>query len=262
VSDDHGRAPLRSVSDDLLLQATAFADAVSAPAAGDDLSAPVDTCPGWTVRDLARHLGRVHRRVVATIETGAERMVAPDTEVPDGEPPRGRDEVATWLLAGASRLVSTLAGVDPARELGGFVGPVTAAFWRRRQLHETLVHRLDAELAVGLGPLADVAPELAADGVAEWYDLITWFRAGSRRLRGEGATVHLHCTDAEDGEWLVRRGPDGVVITREHARADVAVRGRAVDLLAVVTGRAGLGGVEVFGDPAVAVDWFRVSAMA
>ncbi|NMO92008.1 maleylpyruvate isomerase family mycothiol-dependent enzyme [Actinomycetospora sp. TBRC 11914] len=262
MSDADGRAPLRSVSDDLLLQATAFADAVSAPAAGDDLSAPVATCPGWTVHDLARHLGRVHRRVAATIETGAERMVDRDAEVPDGEPPQGRDEVATWLLQGASRLVATLEGADPAREVGGFVGPVTVAFWRRRQLHETLVHRLDAELAVGLPPLPDVAPGLAADGVAEWYDLITWFRAGSRRLRGEGGTVHLHCTDADDGEWLIRRGPDGVAITREHAKADVAVRGRAADLLAVVTGRAGLEGVEVFGDPALAEDWFRVSAMA
>lgn len=248
-------------SDELLLQATAFADAVSAPAAGDDLSAPVPTCGDWTVRDLAAHLGRVHRRVTATIETGADQMLDRDAEVPDGVPPDSRDEVATWLLRGAAALAGTFRASGPDRQVGGFGRPTTIAWWERRQLHETLVHRLDAELAVGLEPLADVAPELAVDGIAEWYDLLTDFRSGSRRVRGSGETIHLHVTDAPDGEWLVRRGPEGVAITREHVKADVAVRGRAVDLLAVVTGRAELGHVEVFGDPAVAQDWFRVSAL-
>lgn len=246
--------------DQLLLQATAFADAVSAPAAGDDLSAPVPTCPDWTVRDLARHLGQVHRRVVATIETGAERMIPRDAAIPDGEPPATRDEVATWLLRGASALATTLDAADPGREVGGFVGPVTIGFWSRRQLHETLVHRLDAELAVGFEPLADVAPEVAVDAVAEWYDLLTAYRSGSRRVRGD-ASIHLHATDAPDGEWLIRRTAEGVTVTREHVKADVAVRGRAVDLLAVITGRRGLEGVEVFGDPAVAEDWIRASAL-
>lgn len=71
--------------DQLLLQATAFADAVSSERAGD-LSGPVPTCPEWTLRDLARHLGRVHRRVAATITSGSERMVPRDAEIPDGEP--------------------------------------------------------------------------------------------------------------------------------------------------------------------------------
>ncbi|MCD2186318.1 maleylpyruvate isomerase family mycothiol-dependent enzyme [Actinomycetospora soli] len=254
---------MSAAADHLLLQAGAFADAVSAPAAGDDLSTPVPTCPDWTVRDLARHLGQVHRRVVATITTGAERMLPRDAEVPDGEPPASRDEVATWLLEGASALVGTLTAEDPEREVGGFVGPVTIAFWTRRQLHETLVHRLDAELAVGFEPLADVAPELAVDGIAEWYDLLTAYRSTSRRVRGD-ASIHLHATDAPDGEWLIRRGTEGVAITREHTKADVAVRGRAVDLLAVITGRRALGDVEdlqVFGDPAAAEDWIRVSAL-
>ncbi|MEJ2869690.1 maleylpyruvate isomerase family mycothiol-dependent enzyme [Actinomycetospora sp. OC33-EN08] len=247
--------------DELLLQATAFADAVSAPAAGDHLAAPVPTCGDWTVRDLATHLGRVHRRVTATITTGAEQMLARDAEVPDGVPPESRDEVATWLLRGAAALVATFAGADRDREYGGFTGSVDLAFWERRQLHETLVHRLDAELAVGFEPLADVAPELAVDGIAEWYDLLTAYRSGSRRVRGSGETIHLHVTDAPDGEWLIRRGPEGVAITREHVKADVAVRGRAVDLLAVVTGRAELGHAEVIGEPAVARDWFAVSAL-
>jgi uncharacterized protein (TIGR03083 family) len=249
-----------TVSDQLFAQATAFADAVSAPAAGEDLGAPVPTCPGWSVHDLAGHLGRVHRRVAATITTGSERMLAPDAEVPDGTPPASREEVATWLVRGASGLVETFGAGPTDREVGGFAGLVPVAWWERRQLHETLVHRLDAELAVGAEPLAGVSPELAADGIAEWYDLLTAFRSRSRRVRGEGATVHVHCTDGP-GEWLVRRDPEGVTITAEHAKADAAVRGPAVELLAVVTGRAPLESVEVLGDAEAAQDWIRNSAL-
>jgi uncharacterized protein (TIGR03083 family) len=35
----------------------AFADLVR----GADLAQPVPTCPGWTLADLVRHTGRVHR---------------------------------------------------------------------------------------------------------------------------------------------------------------------------------------------------------
>lgn len=246
--------------DQLLLQATAFADAVSSEAAGD-LSGPVPTCPEWTLRDLARHLGQVHRRVAATITSGAERMLARDAELPDGEPPESRDEVATWLLAGAAALVEAFDAGPHDREVGGFVGPTTVAWWDRRQLHELLVHRLDAEIAVGIEPLADVSPGLAVDGIAEWYDLITAFRSGSRRLRGTGETVHLHATDEPSGEWFVRRDTEGVTVTREHGKADVALRGPARALLATVTGRRGLDDLEVFGDPTLAEDWIRASAM-
>ncbi|MFC5060866.1 maleylpyruvate isomerase family mycothiol-dependent enzyme [Actinomycetospora atypica] len=246
--------------DQLLLQATAFADAVSSEKAGD-LSGPVPTCPDWTLRDLVRHLGRVHRRVTATITSGSERMVARDAEIPDGEPPESRDEVATWVLAGAAALVEAFEAGPSDREVGGFVGPTPVVWWERRQLHELLVHRLDAEIAVGIEPLADVSPELAVDGIAEWYDLITAFRSGSRRLRGTGETVHLHATDEPSGEWFIVRGPEGVTITREHGKADVAVRGPARALLAAVTGRRGLDDLEVFGDPAHAEDWIRVAAL-
>lgn len=175
--------------------------------------------------------------------------------------PESRDEVATWVLAGAAALVEAFDAGPRDREVGGFVGPTTISWWERRQLHELLVHRLDAEIAVGIEPLADVSPGLAVDGIAEWYDLITDFRSGSRRLRGTGETVHLHATDEPSGEWFVVRGPEGVTIAREHGKADVAVRGPARALLAAATGRRGLDDLEVFGDPTLAEDWFRVAAL-
>jgi uncharacterized protein (TIGR03083 family) len=254
------------VPDSLLLQVTAFADAASTETAGD-LSVPVPTCPGWSLRDLVRHLGRVHRRVTESFSGGGGTLVALD-EVADGEPPASRDEVATWLLAGGAALASALADAGPDRLVAGGFGAAPASWWERRMLHETLVHRYDAEVAVGVEPWVGVDAELAADGIAEAFGLIA--ALGSRRtdLGGAGETIHVHATDTESCEWLVTRAPSGVEITAAHAKADVAVRGPAAALFAVAVNRrpadaapGGLGAVEVFGDAAVLEDWLRVSGL-
>ena len=67
-----------------------------------------------------------------------------ELQVPAGATGRRR-----WLLAGARRLG------DAVREAGAQTGvwtwadDRTAGFWLRRITHDTLVHCLDAELAVG-----------------------------------------------------------------------------------------------------------------
>jgi predicted lipid carrier protein YhbT len=77
---------------------------------------------------------------------------------------------------------------------------------------------------------------------------------GGAELRSRGETMHLHSTDHE-GEWLVRMEPDGLRVSREHAKGDAAVRGPAADLLLVVVGRAPATTVEVLGDGAVLDRW-------
>jgi hypothetical protein len=67
--------------------------------------------------------------------------------------------------------------------------------------------------------------------------------------------VHLHCTDTE-GEWLIVRAGDDLVVTREHAKGDVAARGTASDLMLYLWGRVGADPLEVFGD-AAALTRFR-----
>jgi uncharacterized protein (TIGR03083 family) len=251
------------VSDAFLLQVTAFADAASA----GDLAQPVPTCPGWSLRDLVRHLGRVHRRVAATVTSGAERPVRHD-DVPDAEPPSSRDEVATWLLAGGAAVASALRDAGPDRPVAGFLGPTPASWWERRMLHETLVHRYDAEATVGFAPWAGVTAALAADGIAESLGLLETFGARRSDLAGSGETIHVHATDERACEWLVTRTPSGVEVVAGHVKADVAVRGPAAALFAVLTNRRamtdaddGLGTVEVLGDAGVLRDWLRVSAL-
>jgi uncharacterized protein (TIGR03083 family) len=257
--------PLGSVADELLLQVTAFADATSAGSV--DLGTPVPTCPDWSLRDLARHLGRVHRRVAETISRGGDELVA-HHEVADPEPPGARDEVATWLLAGAAELVSAMTDAGPDRRVAGFLGPATVSWWARRMLHETVVHRYDAEATAGTRPWVGVGPELAADGIAESFSLLETFGARRADLAGSGETIHVHATDETSCEWLVTRAASGVSVTHGHVRADVAVRGPAAALFAVLTNRRApdapaddLGAVEVLGDPAVLRDWLRVSGL-
>ncbi|MEE3922372.1 maleylpyruvate isomerase N-terminal domain-containing protein [Micromonospora sp. BRA006-A] len=50
-------------------RSAAFRDAV---AAAPDLDAPVPTCPGWTLFDLARHIGQGRRSWAATVAAGPE----------------------------------------------------------------------------------------------------------------------------------------------------------------------------------------------
>jgi predicted lipid carrier protein YhbT len=55
------------------------------------------------------------------------------------------------------------------------------------------------------------------------------------------------------GEWTVRPGEGAsCVVTRDHAKADTALRGEAHDLLMVLWRRAPLDSVTVFGDEALA----------
>jgi hypothetical protein len=71
---------------------------------------------------------------------------------------------------------------------------------------------------------------------------------------GAGESAHLHCTDT-DGEWLIRfPAPSERVLTREHAKGDVAFRGSAEALLLFLWNRDG-GPVDTVGDDELAARW-------
>ena len=66
-------------------------------------------------------------------------------------------------------------------------------------------------------------------------------------------SLHLHCTDA-DGEWLLTSSGSDLVVTNEHAKADVAARGEAANLALWLWSR-GDAGVEFFGDEELLRSW-------
>jgi uncharacterized protein (TIGR03083 family) len=216
----------------------------------DRFEAPVPACPGWTLADLIAHQTGVHRWARQVVTTRPDRR--PDRErhpLPPGADPRGH------LAEGAEALAACLRGADLDEPVWTFVGERPARWWLRRQVHETTVHAMDAADAVGTA--FPVRPEVAVDGVDEVVDFLG-ARFDAAAFAGSGETAHLHATDAP-GEWLLRFAADGVAVSREHTKADVAARGPAADLLRLVWGRAPGPALETFGDDGI-LDRYRGAA--
>jgi uncharacterized protein (TIGR03083 family) len=225
--------------------------------ADEDESRPIPTCPDWTLRQLATHVGRGQRwaaEIVARRSAGAIAF----RDVPDGRIPDDPAQRPDWLNAGAARLIDAVCGCGDER-VWTFAGPGPAGFWARRMAHETAVHLADAEFATG----RDVAipADLAADGIDEWLPFVA-AGDGDRPLPAEGQTLHVHVTDTGPGiagEWLVTRTRHGLAVEAGHAKADVAVRGPAGSLLLVLMRRLtpSASGVEVLGDRELLAHWLE-----
>lgn len=225
-----------------------------------DVDTPVPSCPGWDVTDLARHLGGVHRwatHLVATAAASPQRAPQDPTRPIDGA---SADALADWLADGGQRLIDTLRAADPTTPVWTWGDGGNVAWWTRRQLHETLVHRIDAELAAG--SVWTVRPEVAVDAIDEHLTNVAAsvaFSPDVAGLTGDGS-LHLHATDTE-GEWMIELRPDGFDISRAHGKGTVAARGAAHDLLAAVTNRATIDRLEVFGDAELLQWWLTNSAL-
>jgi len=229
---------------------------------GADPATPVPTCPEWTLADLVAHTGRVHRwagYMVSQLSTRRARGSEYDHALPDD-----RRAYPEWLAAGAEPLVKTLRAADPAAPMWAWGADQHVRFWSRRMVHETTVHRADAEFALGRTP--EVEPAVAVDGVDEFLENLpdaAAFAPGVADLRGNGETIHLHATDV-DGEWVIRLDPDSFGWDHGHGKGDVAVRGTAADLLLFAYGRRRASDAdrfEVFGDRDLLDRWVRSSAI-
>ncbi|MGW1604650.1 maleylpyruvate isomerase family mycothiol-dependent enzyme [Streptomyces eurythermus] len=236
-------------------------------ASGADLSATVPTCPDWSLEDLLRHLGGALRWVDALVR-GRARENIPDERVPlFGGPERRGDPVAleAWLADAGERVVGALREAGPDAEVWTWAWEPTAGFWARRMTHEITVHRADATLAAELP--YEVAPDIAADSLDEWLQIVRWVQRNTaderaRSLRGPGRSLHLHATDADpalNAEWLVELGPDGVRWRRGHERATVALRGPLTSVLLAFYRRLPLDGpgLEVLGDRELLEFWLE-----
>jgi uncharacterized protein (TIGR03083 family) len=228
-------------------------------AAAVDLTAPVPSCPGWSVADLVYHLAEVYLHKVTLMRTGEDPEQWPPPAL-KAEPP----------LAVLGRAYSALRAEFRARGPGlpaltWYEPDQTVAFWIRRMAQETLIHRIDAEQAAGL-PITPEPADLAIDGVDEvltrflGYGSVAWpdeFAA----MEGE----HLAGQDGQDtitvaaGEtaWTVRPSPNRVTVENgaaENPRA--VVEGPPGNVLRWLWGRSGDDAVRLHGDPAWA-DYLR-----
>jgi uncharacterized protein (TIGR03083 family) len=222
-------------------------DAFTTAAETAGLDAPVPSCPEWTVADLVSHVGRIHRYVTSIVQ---QRPAPPEVHWSATEPPPLAERL-DWFRDGYPALADALGAADPSEAVWTWTDDHTIGFWSRRQAHELAVHRWDAQAAAGT--TAPIKRELAVDGIQESLDIVPARGLGAKFV-GNGETIHLHCTDGE-GEWLLRLTPDGLVVTNEHAKGDVAARGTASDLLLMMWGRLPSDAVEVFGDASVLARW-------
>lgn len=226
--------------------------ALAAAARDAGVDARVPSCPEWTVADLLSHLGRIHHWVAGIV---TERKKERGTHWSEHAAPPV-DARLEWFEGGVKLLADALAAAGPEVVVWTWTPDNTTGFWARRQAHETAIHRVDAQLACAqrAGNAPDpVDRERAVDGIDELFDLIPYW-PWADRVRGGGETVHVHCTDGA-GEWFARLNPDGLVVTREHAKGDVALRGCASDLMLGLYGRVSLDALDVIGDAAVLQHW-------
>ena len=218
--------------------ASAFVDACEV--AG--LTTEVPSCPGWTVADLLWHLAEAHdfwRTIVVERRSTWEGYEQPPRPVDEG--------LAELYRRGRTELLQVLDDVDPSTTLWTWSADKTAAFVIRRMAQETSVHLWDATTAAGL--VNPIEAELASDGIDEF---LTHFVSDvTKDAPAVGGSVHLHCADVA-GEWTVREDDEGFVVTREHAKADCAIRGAASDILLALWRRVPLSACDVVGDADVA----------
>ncbi|MEH0420979.1 maleylpyruvate isomerase family mycothiol-dependent enzyme [Streptomyces sp. B21-083] len=236
-------------------QGQLMADA--AERAGTDAKVP--TCPGWQVRDLVLHTGVAHRWAASYV---AERNMSPHR--PGSPPDLDGGALLTWFREGHRTLVDTLASAPPDVECWSFMAaPSPLAFWARRQAHETAVHRVDAESAVGPAR-TPFAPEFAVDGIDE---LLLGFHArANSQVRTDGPRLlRVRATDRDDAVWSVRLSSEPPAAERttlqaaSNREADCEVTGPAASLYLALWNRQPFTGVT--GDPALAALWQERSAV-
>ena len=166
----------------------------------------VPTCPEWDADDLLWHLGEVQWFWGEIAERGLTTGQQVEAMNADRDPrPADRDGLLAFYDRSSERLHRVLSGLAPQTELWMWADDHSAAYIVRRQAHEALIHRLDAELTVGAHSPLDAA--LAADGVDEALNVMRGHAddPGEPGIRSEpiaGAVV-LSAVDTMHS-WTVR----------------------------------------------------------
>jgi uncharacterized protein (TIGR03083 family) len=209
-----------------------FADAAAEAVLARGWTAPVASCPGWTLADLVWHLSEVQHFWTWIVRT---RAPDPSTYV---EPRRRPDEeLLGFFVAVSTELETVLAGADPAERVWTWAPRQDVAFVLRRQAQEATVHTVDVEQV--LGDVRPIPAEVGLDGLDEWLEVMV----PGRLPDGPPEDAHpvvFHAVDA-DAERTLFPGTKPFPIA--------ALTGNAGDLLLAVWRRVPLEVLTVDGDP-------------
>jgi len=214
------------------------------------LDVTIGTCPGWTMRDLVRHLSEIHFWAATHVARRAIKMWVDDlAELSASWPdlavfwPDDGDLVDYYVQTNGN-LVRELESAPADVEAMTFLpGSTPRAMWARRQAHEISIHRFDAQNAAGIPSEFD--PAFASDGSDE---LLTAFTPRKPSFPVEAAkTMVVHATDSDD-HWHLTLGPDGIAARRSDGPADVTLTGSAADLYLTMWNRGDDSTIDVAGD--------------
>jgi uncharacterized protein (TIGR03083 family) len=220
----------------------------------------VPSCPDWSAGDLLWHLGEV-QWLWGTIVR--ERLTGEQAEQRKPPRPAGWADLLAFYQRASRELGEILAAVPATAPAWTWSPDHTVGFIRRRQAHEALIHRVDAELAAGSRSPMD--PHLSADGVDEVLRVMYGGEVPEwgTFTPGSGTLLRLQATDTEDS-WLVTLGRFTGTDPSDQARYDepsiqvtsapgtgtaASVRGNAADLDCWLWRRPSLRPVERSGDP-------------
>lgn len=172
------------------------------------LSVPVAHCGDWTLHDLADHLGQGNLWAAVAVTQQRGDYAGPAA-------PRDPAALMTWFSGTADVLLAAL-DTDPATSAWTICPPPTVGFWQRRRCLETLVHRWDAEHALGVDGGLD--PALADDGVAEVIDTMAPRQFQLGRAPAPRYAVRFAATDTRSS-WIL--GPGEPLATISATAADL-----------------------------------------
>ncbi len=223
----------------------------------------VPSCPAWDADDLLWHLAEVQWFWGTVVR---EHVL--DTKVADAltvERPHGRDGLEAFYHQSSNDLVEVLTRFAPEAAAWTWAPEQTVGFIRRRQAHEALIHRVDAELTAGARTEMD--PELSSDGVDEVL-CVMYGGAPPWGTFVANPAQTLQITSTDTGHtwglvlgWFTGTDPDDdtshdqadlrVVDIDERDQAAVHIAGRAADLDCWLWHREPARAVEVTGDRVV-----------
>lgn len=232
-----------------------------------DPATRVPGCPDWVAADLLWHLAEVQWFWGGAVRT---RPAAADEDAEGPARPESYDALLAAFDEYSAGLIGALESADPAEEAWTWSSEQTVGFIYRRQAHEALIHRLDAEQTAG--QVTPLGRALAADGVEECLDVMFGGAPPWGRFTPLPQTVRIDVSDTDESIW-VRLGrftgtnpADGVhyddddisVVADPGTPPDAVVRGPAAALDTWLWRRRDDDGIEVSGDRAV-YDRFRGS---
>jgi uncharacterized protein (TIGR03083 family) len=210
-----------------------------------DLAAPVPSCPKWTTADLLKHVGDTFLHKVETMRRGTWPKPWPPEPDPKG--------LEAYLGRAMAELRSELTSRKPEEQALTWYDPdQTVGFWARRMALETVVHRVDAELAAS-ERIMPIPTDLAVDGIDEI--LVTFLAFASRQwpedfgdalASADGRAVSIV---AGASSWLVRLAASGVEVARDDSPGEASISGAPQDVLLWLWRRTDNAALTIDGDP-------------